>query len=66
MAVRKQVRNQHTGAAGITGREADTLKICYRKITKISEKKNLFVTSKRKLQEIAQDIEYLLRTHQRW
>lgn len=39
----KQNRNQYTGASGITQREADTIKGCIRKLSKISEKKNLFV-----------------------
>ena len=39
----KQNRNQHTGSSGITQREADTVKGCIRKLSKISQKKNLYV-----------------------
>ncbi len=38
----KQSRNRHS-SAGITGREADTLERCAKKVRTISQKKNLFV-----------------------
>ena len=39
----KQSRNQHTGASGITQREANTIRRSAEKLVKISQKKNLFV-----------------------
>ena len=66
MAVKKQVRNQYTGAAGITQREADTLKRCIKKIEKIANKKNLWASDRRRLLESSQKIMYLLIERQRW
>ena len=39
----KQVRNRYSGSAGITQREADTIKGSIRKLTKIRNKKNLYI-----------------------
>lgn len=39
----KQSRNQHTGASGITKREANTIRGSAEKLYKISQKKNLYV-----------------------
>ena len=36
---KKQVRNRHTGAAGITDREATQLKSMWHKLDKLSKKK---------------------------
>ena len=45
----KQKRNQHTGAAGITEREANTIRGAAHKLHKISEKKNLYVRHQMRL-----------------
>jgi hypothetical protein len=41
-SAKKQVRNRHS-SAGITNREAETLKRCAKKIFKISQKTNLYI-----------------------
>lgn len=50
----KQVRNQYTGAAGITAREANTIRSSADKLYKISQKNNLYVRFERKLLEATQ------------
>ena len=51
--MKKQVRNRYTGAAGITAREANSIKGAADKLYKISQKKNLYVVYERKLLEAA-------------
>lgn len=51
--MKKQVRNRYTGAAGITAREAVTIRGSAEKLYKISQKKNLYVGYERKLLEAA-------------
>lgn len=50
---KKQVRNRYTGAAGITAREANTIRGSAEKLFKISQKKNLYVLYERQLLEAA-------------
>lgn len=47
----KQMRNQYTGAAGITQREADRIHRSMRAIRKISHKKNLYIRYKEQLDD---------------
>ena len=49
--VEKQVRNQYTGGAGITQREANSLLSAYERIRSIASKRNLYVVYERKLLE---------------
>lgn len=53
----KQVRNQYTGAAGITAREATQLKSMFTKLDKIYKKPNLWILHKRKVAQ-AMDLVY--------
>ena len=50
----KQVRNRFTGAAGITAREANTIRGAADKLFKISNKNNLYVVYEQKLLEATQ------------
>ena len=56
----KQVRNQHTGSAGITQREADTIKRCMDKLLKIGSKKNLYVRHKVRIEESVKQLAKVL------
>jgi len=49
--MKKQVRNRYTGAAGITAREANTIRGAADKLYKISQKKNLWFGYEQKLLE---------------
>lgn len=55
----KQVRNRYS-SAGITEREADTIKRCMKKLRKISRKKNLYVGHQRRLLESVAHLQELL------
>ena len=57
---KKQVRNRYTGSAGITEREANTIKGAADKLYKISQKNNLYVVYERKLLQAAQLLYELL------
>ena len=53
MSVKKQVRNRHTGAAGITAREATRLKKAAQMIYKLSQKKNLYIKTENELLQVS-------------
>ena len=57
----KQVRNRYTGAAGITEREAGTIRGCIRKLRKLSNKKNLYVRHVYYLERSIEALEKVLR-----
>lgn len=61
----KQSRNQHTGAAGITQREADTIRGCIRKLSKISKKNNLYVRHHLRLEKSLIQLRNLLEEAER-
>ena len=52
----KQVRNQHTGAAGITEREANQLHSMWIKLNKIQKKNNLFLGYRTKILRAMENI----------
>lgn len=56
----KQNRNQHTGAAGITQREADTIKRSMDKLLKIGSKKNLYVRHQLRIEKAVEQLAKLL------
>ena len=56
----KQKRNQHTGASGITQREADTIKRCMDKLLKIGGKKNLYVRHQWRIERSVEQLAQLL------
>lgn len=56
---KKQVRNRHS-SAGITAREANTIRGSADKLYKISQKRNLYVGHERRLLEAAQILYELL------
>tara|TARA_Y100000004_G_scaffold196705_1_gene267685 strand:- start:1213 stop:1404 length:192 start_codon:yes stop_codon:yes gene_type:complete len=56
----KQVRNQHTGAAGITAREGNQLHSMWHKLHKLYKKPNLFVGHKQKVAQCMELIHDLL------
>ena len=60
----KQTRNRYS-SAGITQREADTISRSISKLTKISQKKNLYVMYERDLLKAAQILIELLEKSQR-
>lgn len=49
--MKKQIRNQHTGAASLTERNADTIRGCIRKLEKIRDRTNLYVRQARTLDD---------------
>jgi len=57
----KQSRNRYTGAAGITQREADTINSCIRKLSKISQKENLYVRHALRLDRATRELSKLLK-----
>ena len=56
----KQVRNRYTGAAGITEREANTIRGSLNKLYKISQKKNLYVKYELRLLKATEQLIKLL------
>lgn len=60
----KQVRNRYS-SAGITQREADTISLAIRKLTTISQKKNLYVMYERDLLKAAEILTELLEKSER-
>jgi len=56
----KQSRNQYTGAAGITQREANSIRSATRKLFQISQKKNLFVKYQLRLVKATEQLVKLL------
>ena len=62
---KKQVRNRHTGAAGITDREATQLKSMWHKLDKLSKKNNLFTLYRDQANEAKQLIYLMLERSQR-
>lgn len=61
----KQTRNQHTGAAGITQREANTIRSAADKLYKISLKKNLYVRHEQRLLKATEQLLKLLQEAER-
>lgn len=56
----KQHRNRYTGAAGITQREANTIRGCMDKLLKIGSKKNLYVRHQLRIEKSVEQLAKLL------
>ena len=56
----KQNRNQYTGAAGITEREATQLKSMWFKLNKLQKKNNLFLEYRIKIIDAMKNIQEVL------
>lgn len=56
----KQHRNRYTGAAGITQREANTIKGSIDKLLKIGEKNNLYVRHQIRIARAVEELAKLL------